>query len=54
MELDLYTVKDLAKLLKVSEKTVYRLVKDEEIKSIRIYASIRIPSRALEDYLKDH
>lgn len=54
MEMDIYTVHDIAKMLKVSEKTVYRLVKDGEINVIRIYGSIRIPRIALEDYLRQH
>lgn len=47
-----YTVAQLADILQISAKTVYRLIKDKEIRSIRIRGQIRVPSKALEEYLE--
>lgn len=48
----IYTVRDVADILKVSTKTVYRLVKDGTLPCIWIYGSIRIPQNALDAYLR--
>lgn len=47
-----YTVKDIAKILRVSEKTVYALVQDNEIKCIRVRGQIRITTEQLDCYLR--
>ena len=52
MEQCTYTVRELAMKLQVSEKTVYALLHDQEIRSIRVRGQIRVPSSALEDFLK--
>ena len=33
---EFYTVQEVAKILKVSEKTVYRLIKDGKLKAVKI------------------
>ena len=52
MENCVYTIREIAKILKVSEKTVYGLVHDNEIKCIRVRGQIRITSEQLDYYLK--
>lgn len=47
-----YTVTDIAKILKVSTKTVYRLVQEQELPCIRVRGQIRITAMALDDYLR--
>ena len=47
-----YTVKDVSEMLKISEKTVYRLVHETELFSILVRGQYRIPSYALEEFLK--
>lgn len=47
-----YTIRDVAMILKVSEKTVYRMIKDQELPHIRVRKQIRIAADALEDYLR--
>lgn len=47
-----YTVADVADILHVSQKTVYRLVKEGDITGIRVRGQIRITSTALEQYLQ--
>ena len=39
-----YTVKDVAEMLKISEKTAYRLVREKELFSILVRCQYRIPS----------
>lgn len=45
------TVQQVAKLLKVSKNTAYRLVRSGTLRSIRVGRQIRVPRSALEDYL---
>lgn len=52
MEGYIYTVRDVADILKVSTKTVYRLVQDGALPCIWVYGSIRIPQSALDTYLR--
>ena len=46
-----YTKKEVAKLLKVSEVTVNRLVADNAIEFIRAKGSIRISRTSLQNYI---
>lgn len=46
-----YTVQEVANLLKVSIKTVYNLVRDGDLASIRVRGQIRITSLALDEYI---
>lgn len=47
-----YTVQDVAEILKVSTKTVYKLLKEGDLKSIKVRGQFRVPSSALDNYLK--
>lgn len=47
-----YTVKDVASILKVSQKTVYALIREQGLKCVRVRGQIRITSEQLDDYLK--
>lgn len=47
-----YTVRDVATLLKVSTKTVYGLIHDGELRCIWVRGQIRISSQQLENYIK--
>ncbi|TCK22361.1 helix-turn-helix domain-containing protein [Pseudonocardia endophytica] len=45
------TVSEVADTMRVSPMTVYRLVKSGELAAVRVGRSVRIPARAVEDYL---
>lgn len=47
-----YTVREVATVLKVSEKTVYNLIHSQELSCIRVRGQIRITSKQLIEYLK--
>jgi excisionase family DNA binding protein len=47
-----YTIQEIASILKISEKTVYRLVKNGELPILRVRRRIRITSKALEQFLE--
>lgn len=47
-----YKVGDIASILKVSSKTVYGLIRDEQLKCIWVRGQIRITSEQLNEYLK--
>jgi excisionase family DNA binding protein len=47
------TVTEVAETMRVSKMTVYRLVKDHALASVRFGKSYRIPENALEEYLRE-
>lgn len=47
-----YTVADVADILRVSTKTVYQLIREGDITGIRVRGQIRITSDELEKYLR--
>jgi excisionase family DNA binding protein len=47
-----YTVEELAALLKVNPRTVYKMVDAGQIRSVRAGRQIRIPQEALDAYLR--
>lgn len=49
---DVYTVDDVASILKVSTKTVYTLVHEQQLRCIRVRGQIRITSEQLDNYLR--
>lgn len=49
---DILSVKDLCEILGIGKNTAYRLLKNGEIKSIRIGNKYKIPKRYLLEYLK--
>ena len=48
----LLTVAEVADLLRVSNMTVYRLIKAGQIGAIRVGKNYRIPQADLDDYLE--
>ncbi len=48
----LLTVAEVADLLRVSNMTVYRLIKGGQIGAIRVGKNYRIPQADLDDYLE--
>lgn len=49
----LLTVAEVAGVMRVSGMTVYRLIRRQELRSVRIGRSLRVPERAVHDYLRD-
>lgn len=47
-----YTVEEVASILKVSPHTVRTLIKEGKIKSIRVGVQIRVTQEALNEFLK--
>ena len=47
-----WTVEEVAELLKVNPRTVYKMVDQREIHSVRAGRQIRIPQEALDAYLR--
>lgn len=52
--MQLLKVNEVADLLRMRKETVYALIKDGELASIRIDRSIRIDSRDLEAFINQH
>jgi excisionase family DNA binding protein len=46
-----YTVNEVAKNLRVSKMTVYRMISDELITYVRVGRSFRIPACGYEEYV---
>ncbi len=49
---DVLTVEDLSRMLGISTKTAYKLLKEQKIKSITIGRTYRIPKVYLLQYLQ--
>ena len=49
-EIKFLTVAEVAKVMRVSKMTVYRLVHSGELASVRVGRSFRVPERAVHDY----
>ena len=47
------TVAEVAKIMRVSKMTVYRMVHAGELPAARVGRSFRVPESAVEDYLRD-
>lgn len=47
------TVAEVAKIMRVSKMTVYRMVHSGELPAVRVGRSFRVPENAVEDYLRD-
>jgi excisionase family DNA binding protein len=48
----LFTVDEVARMLRISNMTVYRLVKNEEIAAIKVGKNYRIRESEVDKYLK--
>ncbi len=51
MENDILTVEEAAKLLKLSTKTIYRLIEDKTLRASKLGRSWRIRKSDIDDYL---
>ena len=51
MDNRLLTVKEVSNLLRVSDMTVYRLIKSKQISAIRVGKNFRIKESEVEKYL---
>ena len=51
-EVQFLTVAEVAKLMRVSKMTVYRLVHSGELPAVQIGRSFRVPEQAVHDYLR--
>lgn len=51
-EPEFYTVKEVAERLRVSLKTIYRMVERDEIRAIRLGDVYRIPRESLDTLLR--
>lgn len=49
--MEIITVKELSKLLRIGINNAYRLVHDGTIKSVRVGRVYRIPRKAVDEYL---
>lgn len=49
----LYTVTEVAKMLKVNRNFVYKLIKDGELEAVRI-GSIKVRKEALNRYIENN
>ena len=49
----LYTVSEVAKLLKVNRNFVYKLIKDGELEAVKI-GSIKVKQEALNRYIESN
>lgn len=50
-KVDFLTVAEVAKIMRVSKMTVYRLVHSGELPAVRVGRSFRVPEKAVHDYL---
>jgi excisionase family DNA binding protein len=51
-EVRFLTVAEVAKVMRVSKMTVYRLVHSGELPAVRVGRSFRVPESAVNDYLE--
>lgn len=47
------TVAEVAKIMRVSKMTVYRLIHSGEMPAVQVGRSYRVPESAVTDYLRD-
>jgi len=50
-DVKLLTVAEVARVMRVSKMTVYRLVHGEELEAVRVGRSFRVPEQAVSSYL---
>jgi excisionase family DNA binding protein len=51
--MELYTVQEVAKMLKVSDITVIRFIKDNKLKAVKIGNQYRIKEKDLNDFINE-
>lgn len=50
--IEMLTVQDICKILKVSHMTIYRLIERKELPAFRIGQNLRIDPRDFADYMR--
>lgn len=50
-EIRIYTVEEVADILKVTKRSVYTYIKDKKIKATKIAKSWRVAHKDLEDFI---
>ncbi len=50
-EVEVYTTREIATILRVSNKTVYKIIHDGDLEAIWVRGQIRITSQALQRYI---
>ena len=48
------TISDVSEILKVSRSTVYRIIKEQDLKAIKVRKTIRVKAEDLEAYLNTY
>ncbi len=48
------TIAEVCDILKVSRTTVYRIIKEKELKAIKIRKTVRVKACDLEEYLSSY
>ncbi|MEE1047439.1 MAG: helix-turn-helix domain-containing protein [Clostridia bacterium] len=48
---EVLTISDVCAILKVSRTTVYRIIKEKQLKAIRVRKTVRVKMSDLEEYL---
>ena len=48
---EVLTISDVCAILKVSRTTVYRIIKENQLKAIRVRKTVRVKMSDLEEYL---
>jgi len=52
MEKKFYRIDEIAWLLGVSKRTIYRMLAEGELLPVKIRSSIRVPVESVENYIK--
>ena len=50
-ELKIYTLKEVEKLLGVTQRTLYNYIKQGQLKAVKIGKYWRVPHKVLEDFI---
>jgi len=51
--MNLFTVKEVAKMLRLTEKTVYKMIKTGAISSVKIGGALRVTQEELDKVMKE-
>lgn len=54
MKLEFFTVEEIAKILKISSRTVFQLIYDKKLRASKVAKCWRIERSDLEAYLKEN
>jgi excisionase family DNA binding protein len=51
-EVKLLTVPEVAEILRVSDRTVWSLISDEELKACRVRRRVFVPQAGIDDFIR--